>query len=142
VLASYNADFNSLFAKWFALLVEEGELEVSVDESFTPQVVQNGFEQDVSALSGGEKTAVALAYRLALNALVRRECASLKTNLLILDEPTDGFSREQIYRMRDVFDELKSEQVILVSHERELEAFSDKIFRITKKAGESVVESA
>ncbi|PIT86000.1 hypothetical protein COU36_00105, partial [Candidatus Micrarchaeota archaeon CG10_big_fil_rev_8_21_14_0_10_59_7] len=91
VLASYNADFNSLFAKWFALLVEEGELEVSVNESFTPQVVQNGFEQDVSALSGGEKTAVALAYRLALNALVRRECASLKTNLLILDEPTDGF---------------------------------------------------
>ncbi|PIO06310.1 hypothetical protein COT29_01610 [Candidatus Micrarchaeota archaeon CG08_land_8_20_14_0_20_59_11] len=142
VLASYNADFNALFAKWFALLVEEGELDVSVDESFTPQVVQNGFEQDVSALSGGEKTAVALAYRLALNALVRRECASLKTNLLILDEPTDGFSREQIYRMRDVFDELKSEQVILVSHERELEAFSDKIFRITKKAGESVVEAA
>jgi ABC-type lipoprotein export system ATPase subunit len=52
-------------------------------------------------------------------------------------EPTDGFSREQLFRLRDILKELNCEQVIFVSHESELEGFVDKIYRITKEAGES-----
>src|SRR2546425_4787952 len=51
----------------------------------------------------------------------------LGTDLLILDEPTDGFSKEQLSKFRDVLTELKCPQVILVSHERELEAFADHV---------------
>ncbi|OIO27680.1 hypothetical protein COX86_02155 [Candidatus Micrarchaeota archaeon CG_4_10_14_0_2_um_filter_60_11] len=141
VLRYLNAEFNELFSKWVSVLLEGGDLDASLDEAFTPQVTQGGFEQEVGALSGGEKTAIALAYRLALNALVKRECAAMAENLLILDEPTDGFSREQLERMRAVFDGLRGGQVILVSHERELEAFADKVYRIEKKAGESRVIS-
>ena len=141
VLVKTHAEFNALFQKHFQTLVEYGDLSVRVSESFTPIVALNGYEQDFKALSGGEKNALALAYRLALNAVVRENTPSLKDNLLILDEPTDGFSKEQLARVRDVLGEVGARQVLIVSHERELEAFADRVYRIEKKAGESRVTS-
>lgn len=142
VLANINNEFNSLFQKWFDHLVETGEITVRVDENFTPIIEQNGYEMEVGSLSGGEKTSVALAYRLALNVMVKKVCEAMQSNLLILDEPTDGFSREQLFRLRDILNELKCEQVIAVSHESELEGFVDKIYRVTKEAGESKISTA
>ena len=127
VLASINSEFNSLFQKWLGHLLETGDIAVRVDENFTPIIEQNGYEMDVNSLSGGEKTSVALAYRLALNVMVKKVCKAMQSNLLILDEPTDGFSREQLFRLRDILKELNCEQVIFVSHESELEGFVDKI---------------
>ena len=71
--------------------------------------------------------------------MVKTVCDAMQSNLLILDEPTDGFSREQLFKLRDILNELKCEQVITVSHEAELESFVDKIFRITKVNGESTI---
>lgn len=139
ILSHLNRDFNALFSKWVNELLENADIDASLDDSFTPTVTQGGFDQDLNALSGGEKTAVALAYRLALNALVKRECKAMQSNLLILDEPTDGFSREQLQRMRAVFEGADASQVIIVSHEKELEAFADKVYRVEKKSGESRV---
>ena len=139
VLASINNEFTSLFQKWIGHLLETGDISVRVDETFTPIIEQSGYEMDVASLSGGEKTSVALAYRLALNVMVKKVCEAMQSNLLILDEPTDGFSGEQLSKLRDILDELKCEQVILVSHESELEGFVDKIYRVTKEAGESKI---
>ena len=58
-----------------------------------PLVEQDGYEQDYNYLSGGEKTSLALAYRLSLNTIVQKVSAGIKSNLLILDEPTDGFQQ-------------------------------------------------
>jgi exonuclease SbcC len=140
VLASIQADFDAALQEFFTLLVEEGSLAVRASESFAPLVSQDGFEQNAQALSGGEKSALALAYRLALNKVVRSATPSLKENVLILDEPTDGFSKEQLARMRDVLDAVAAEQVLLVSHERELESFADRVHRIIKEAGASRIE--
>ncbi len=140
VLASINEEFSTLFQKWFGILMADTDLSVSINDAFTPGVVQNGYEQDIRALSGGEKTSVALAYRLALNTVVKRVCSSMNASgLIILDEPTDGFSKEQLNHLRDVFAELSCRQIILVSHERELEAFSDRVFRIVKEGSVSKV---
>lgn len=139
VLSSINVEFNMLFQKWLNQLLEAGDITVRVDENFTPVIEQNGYEMEVGSLSGGEKTSVALAYRLALNVMVKKVCEAMQSNLLILDEPTDGFSREQLFRLRDILNELKCEQVITVSHENELEGFVDKIYKITKEAGESKI---
>ena len=109
-------------------LLETGDIAVRVDDNFTPIIEQNGYEMDVNSLSGGEKTSVALAYRLALNVMVKKVCEAMNSNLLSLDEPTDGFSREQLFRLRDILKELNCEQVIFVSHESELEGFVDKIY--------------
>ncbi|MBI5226642.1 AAA family ATPase [Candidatus Micrarchaeota archaeon] len=140
VLRRINDEFNRLFSRWFSQLLETQDLEAEVDASFTPQIHQQGFEQDFAALSGGEKSALALAYRLALNTIVRQTTPSLKDNLLILDEPTDGFSKEQLGRMRSVLQEAGAQQVLLVSHERELEAFCDQVFLVEKHYGESAVK--
>jgi len=142
MLANINSEFNSLFQKWIGHLLETGDIVVSVDDNFSPQIVQSGYDIDVKSLSGGEKTAVALAYRLALNVMVKKVCEAMQSNLLILDEPTDGFSREQLSRLRDILNELKCEQVIIVSHESELEGFVDNIFRVTKESGESKILTA
>ena len=139
VLISINQDFNNQFQKWFGLLVEDPTKDASIDEDFTPTVRQDGYDQDVDFLSGGEKTSVALAYRLALNSIVQQVSVGMKSNLLILDEPTDGFSKEQLYKIRDILHELQCPQVVLVSHETELESFATHILRVDKTSGRSEV---
>lgn len=140
VMVNIQQDFNTHFQKWFGILVEDPGKEVRIDEDYTPIVQQDGFEQDVNYMSGGEKTSVALAYRLALNSIVQKVSVGMKSNLLILDEPTDGFSKEQLPKVKEVLDELQSPQIVVVSHEKELESFADQVLRVTKVQGESKVE--
>jgi exonuclease SbcC len=141
VLISVREEFNNLFQKWFYLLIEVGDIDVEIDEYFTPIVNQSGYHLEVDSLSGGEKTSIALAYRLALNEIIRR-IIMLDDNLLILDEPTDGFSKEQLIQIKIVLEELSATQVIIVSHEKELEGFVETIFRVVKESEKSQVELA
>src|SRR5918994_3516712 len=141
VLISVKEEFNRLFQKWFYLLIEVGDIDVEIDEFFTPIVNQSGYHLEVDSLSGGEKTSIALAYRLALNEIIRR-MIMLEDNLLILDEPTDGFSKEQLVQIKYVLEELSAAQVIIVSHEKELEGFVETIFRVVKESEKSQVELA
>ncbi|MGY5151903.1 MAG: AAA family ATPase [Candidatus Nitrosopumilus sp. bin_6a] len=139
VLLSIWQNFNETYTRWYSILVEDPTKESRIDENFTPIVNQDGYEQEVGYLSGGEKTSIALSYRLTLNSLMRKETESMKSNLLILDEPTDGFSKNQLGKIRELLDELKSEQIVLVSHEKELEAYVDNIFQISKENGLSKI---
>jgi len=141
VLISVKEEFNRLFQKWFYLLIEVGDIDVEIDEYFTPIVNQSGYHLEVDSLSGGEKSSIALAYRLALNEIIRR-MIMLEDNLLILDEPTDGFSKEQLVQIKYVLEELSAAQVIVVSHEKELEGFVETIFRVVKESEKSQVELA
>jgi len=141
VMISINQEFNRHFQKWFNLLVDDPGKNARVDEDFTPIIEQDGYEQLVEYLSGGEKTSVALAYRLTLNSIVQKVSAGMKSNLLILDEPTDGFSKEQLFKVREILNELQCPQVIMVSHERELESFAEHIFRVEKSEGISKIKA-
>jgi len=129
----YN-DFNELFKKWFAIIIDNENLKVELDEEFTPKIIQSDYDINYTDLSGGEKTAVALAYRLSLNQVLNNLAGEIKTkDLLILDEPTDGFSSEQLDRVRVVLDELNMKQIIIVSHEAKIESFVDKVLKFQKK---------
>ncbi|MBI5390159.1 SMC family ATPase [Candidatus Woesearchaeota archaeon] len=140
VLSTVYHEFNSSFRAWFSQLVDDPMLSVRLDDTFTPLLEQNGYETTIHNLSGGEKNALALAYRLALNRVVNQLVSSIKTkNLLILDEPTDGFSSEQLENVRTVLRELKLQQIILVSHEAKIEGFVDHVVRVVKREGESWV---
>jgi len=139
VMLNIHQDFNTYFQKWFSFLVDDPGKEARIDEEFTPIVEQDGYDQNIYYLSGGEKTSVALAYRLALNSIVQKVSTGMKSNLLILDEPTDGFSKHQLGKVRDILDELQSPQIVFVSHDKEVESFADQIFRVTKTQGESKV---
>jgi len=134
VLSKLHHDFSELFRKWFGMLVTD--MDSRIDENFTPIIESQGYELDYSYLSGGERTAAALAYRLALNHVINSLMTKLKTNdLLILDEPTDGFSSAQIEKLRDVLSELAVKQLILVSHETEVEDFVEHVIHFRKEQG-------
>lgn len=134
VMLSIHQEFNQLFQEWFNMLVESELMSARVDEEFTPIIEQNGYETDVLNLSGGEKTSLALAYRLALNKVINNLIGRIKTkDLLILDEPTDGFSSDQLDKVREVLDQLEAKQIIMVSHEAKIESFVNSIIRIVKE---------
>ncbi len=134
VMLSVLRDFDMLFREWFNILMDDDSLQARIDAGFTPVIEQNTYETSYDFLSGGEKTSIALAYRLALNKVINDLCEDIKTkSLLILDEPTDGFSSEQLDKVRDVLLELKLGQTIIVSHEEKIESFVDKTIRVVKK---------
>ena len=133
VMAALQQVFNEFFQKWFSILMGE-QFSVRVDENFSPLIEQNGYITEYTNLSGGEKTAVALAYRLALNKVINSMIDTIKTrDIMILDEPTDGFSSEQLDRIRDVIAELGLKQIILVSHESKIDTFVDNVIKIYKE---------
>lgn len=140
VMVKLRNEFSTIFSEWFSMLVSDS-LSVRLDEDFTPIITNQDYEIDYDFLSGGERTATALAYRLSLNQVLNSILSEIKTkNIVILDEPTDGFSAEQIDKMRDIFEQLKAEQMILVSHEEKIEGFVDHVIRVSKD-GVSRVES-
>ncbi len=140
VMGQIHSLFNQLFQEWFSLLINEEAITARLDDLFTPTIEQNGYEISYPNLSGGEKTSVALAYRLALNKVINDVIPHIKTkNILILDEPTDGFSSEQLDRVREVLDRLNLKQTIIVSHESKIESFVQNVVRIRKEGAESVV---
>jgi exonuclease SbcC len=127
-------EFNELFKTWFNVLIEDETISVRLDDEFTPIIEQNGYETYVENLSGGEKTAVALSYRLALNKVINDIVTDIKTkDILMLDEPTDGFSSEQLDKVRDVLDQLNMQQVVIVSHESKIESFVDNVIKVGKE---------
>lgn len=142
MLKVYN-EFNELFKGWFNLLIEEEELTARLSEEFKPIVEQNGYETDITNLSGGEKTALALAYRLSLNKVINDVVEMIKTkNIIILDEPTDGLSTEQLDKMRDILNQLGIKQTIIVSHEGKIESYVDTVLKVIKKEHVSDITGA
>ena len=126
-------EFNGLFENWFGMLMEDESINARLDDDFTPIIEQNGYETDIAHLSGGERTAAALAYRLALNKVINDLMKGIKTkDMIILDEPTDGFSSEQLDKVRDVLEQIGVNQTIIVSHESKIESFVDNVIRINK----------
>ncbi len=133
VLARAHAEFSEYFTKWFSSLMDDETISARIDDAFSAIIEQNGYETPIQNLSGGEKTSCALAYRLALNRVINDLIPSIKTkDLLILDEPTEGFSSEQLDRVREVLRELNLKQIIIVSHEQKIESFVDHVIHIQK----------
>ena len=132
VIHTLNYKFNELFKEWFELLVDDTSKTVRVDEKFTPVIEQSEFQQTFEWLSGGEKAGIALAYRLALNSLIRQQPTGFRPELLMLDEPTDGFSKEQLTKVSNILSDIENKQVIIVSHNQEFIKL-DQIISVTKE---------
>ncbi|MCG2717554.1 MAG: hypothetical protein L6408_01810, partial [Nanoarchaeota archaeon] len=133
IMLKVHKDFDSLFQRWFNMIIDSDVLNSKLDPTFTPSIDQNGHDIDYGYLSGGEKTAIALSYRLALNQVINKLMRNIKTNdLLILDEPTDGFSNEQLDKVKDVIEDLDLKQIIIVSHEPKVESFVNHTIKFQK----------
>ena len=114
-------------------------LAVKIDETYTPIIKsEEGYEREVSNLSGGERTLLAFAYRLGLGQLIMQSRTGHGLYLLLLDEPTESLGREDgsVDRLAEAISRLKAiEQIIAVTHS---EAFAEKaehVIRVEKEAG-------
>lgn len=137
VMVKLKTEFSKLFSEWFSMLVYDS-FNIYLDDKFTPVIEQQDYEIDYSYLSGGERTAVALAYRLALNQVINSLLSKIKTrDIVILDEPTDGFSEQQLDKMRTIFEQLNVAQLIIVSHEQKIEGFVENVIKFNKENGVS-----
>ena len=114
---------------------------VKIDETYTPLVSgEEGYEREVSNLSGGERTLLAFAYRIGLGQLIMQSRTGHGLYMLLLDEPTESLGREDgsVDRLAESISRLKAiEQIIAVTHS---EAFAEKaehVIRVEKEAGAS-----
>jgi exonuclease SbcC len=121
-------------------------LSIHIDETYTPYIRSiEGHEREVQHLSGGERTLLAFAFRLALGQLIMQARTSHGLPILLLDEPTESLGREDrsVDRLAEAISRMKSiEQIIAVTHN---EAFAEKaeyVIRLEKEANISVVASA
>jgi len=118
---------------------------VKIDDTYSPIVQgEEGFEREVTNLSGGERTLLAFAYRLGLGQLIMQSRTGHGLYTLLLDEPTESLGREDgsIDRLAEAISRLKAiEQIIAVTHS---EAFAEKaehVIRVEKEAGASRVST-
>lgn len=141
IISTSALQFNEYFREWFTTLVEDQNIEVEIRlDDFEPVITVNGYDSPFNDLSGGEKSALSLSYRLALNKIINERYQEVKTkDLLILDEPTDGFSQEQINKMQEVFEKLDTSQMFIISHERNLDSFVTDIFNFKKERHQTKV---
>jgi len=116
---------------------------VKIDDTYSPIVTgEEGYERDVTNLSGGERTLLAFAYRLGLGQLIMQSRTGHGLYTLLLDEPTESLGREDgsIDRLAEAISRLKAiEQIIAVTHS---EAFAEKaehVIRVEKEVGTSKV---
>ncbi len=137
-MAQLNMDFESYFRAWFDEILDDPEINATLDENFAPIITVQNHVTPVDDISGGERTSVALAYRLAFNTMIKKEL-ELKNNLLVLDEPTTGFSREQLRRLKDVMEKVTADQIVIVSHENEIVNLADVEYLVQKEDGVSRV---
>ena len=140
VLLTVQQRFDESFRSFFETLIDDEQLRADIDTEFTPRVTQQGYDVSIDDLSGGEQTSVALAYRLAMNDVINDYMDDVRTDdLLVLDEPTDGFSGEQLDRLRDILKGLQASQIILVSHEEKLEGVTEHLIEVRKSNNRSEV---
>lgn len=141
VFTKFYIEFTEQFEFIFKQLIEDNEIDVRLDPEFSIIVEQNGYDTSIKNLSGGEKSSLAIAYRLALKDIINKNISNSNSlNILILDEPTDGFSQEQIERLGNLLKENQVEQIILVSHDKKIESIADNVLFVYKQNHISVIE--
>ncbi|MEL9999846.1 MAG: SMC family ATPase [Desulfurococcaceae archaeon] len=140
VLKILASEFRRYFYEYIAALIPDQPVEVAVmdDFSLSQKIKIGGSFYDVSSLSGGQSTAISLAYRLALNQTVRKYSPTLRKGVLILDEPTTGFSRELVIRLKDLLKGMSGieGQVIVVTHDEALIEAGDCKIRLSLDVNE------
>jgi len=104
-------------------------------------ITRSGMERSISMLSGGERTAIALAYVLALNKIM-----GSRIGFIALDEPTSELDRERRKVLMDVFSSLTEGstrvigQLIVITHHEEIMDRVDTVCRVEKANGVSRVK--
>lgn len=128
VIQKYTKDFFDEFNFNYSDLILDEDYEVTV---FGPEG-----ESSMSMVSGGEKIAIALALRLGIT----QAMAKGDLDTILLDEPTihlDSFRRHELINLLKDITVLP--QMIIVTHESQLENAADNLVKVEKENGISKI---
>ena len=114
--------------------------DLKIDEDYDISIFGPEGETSLDMVSGGERIAIALALRLGITQSMSK--GNIET--ILLDEPTihlDGYRRHELINLLRQMSDLP--QMIIVTHDEELESASDNIIKVNKNKGisEVVLES-
>ena len=107
-----------------------------IDENYDVTVYGPEGESSISMVSGGEKIAIALALRLGITQAV----SNGELNTILLDEPTIHLDASRRHELINLLKEMsKLPQMIIVTHEAQLENAADNLIKVEKENGISKV---
>lgn len=110
--------------------------DIILDEDYNITLFSPKGEVSIDMISGGEKIGAALSLRLGITQAISKG----NLEMIMLDEPTTHLD---INRRKDLIDILKNisitPQMIIVTHDSELEGVADKLIKIEKIDGVSKV---
>ncbi len=111
------------------LMPEKGFNQIQLSPNGQLIVVRQGEEIRYNQISGGEKTALAIALRAALSQSV------VQVNFMILDEPTQHLDKNRVEELIEIMDKgdllgNKNGQLILVTHVDEFTRIADQSIKI------------
>jgi len=112
---------------------------IKLDEDYNITIYNKNEELDSKIISGGEKIVIALSLRLGIAKVLSEN----KTDLLILDEQTIHLDEERRKSLIDIIREINFvPQMIVVTHDDEMESLSNNIIKITKQNGISAIDDS
>jgi len=133
-------DFRSLFKARFEELRNEVDYDIDIDNDYNVIITAGNEKMDARSLSGGEKTSVAIAYRLALSSLASILGGVGKNEIIIMDEPTSGLDKEDINALTNAITKITdSKQIIIVTHEDNMKNIADNVIKLKKESGISSI---
>ena len=105
---------------------------LELTDDYNIQLQKNDADYYVSEISGGEKTASALALRLG----IAKALAGKELQLIMLDEPTVHLDSQRRSELVNIILQLRNiPQIIIVSHDEELKKAADTIISVELKNG-------
>jgi len=119
--------------------------QIGIDENYTPIIHVGGYTRSYRDVSGGERTEIALAYRIGLGNAIFEARTGAPLELLILDEPTENLGNEEedrsIENLAKMLWELKRQvqQIITITHDQTFARYADYTIQIRKAGGCSQV---
>lgn len=132
-------EFRSLFKSRFEELRNESDYSIDIDNNYNVVISSGNEEMDARTLSGGEKTSVAIAYRLALSSLAAILGGVGKNELIVMDEPTSGLDKEDINALTNAITRINDlKQIIIVTHEDNMKNIADNVIKLKKDSGSSI----
>lgn len=128
-------DFRHEFQRKYEDVRQDDGYSVDIGLNYEPVAYAGSDSVSIDSLSGGEKTGVALAYRLALSEIAAKVSSIDHSELLILDEPTTGFDRKDIAVLPEALKVIRIPQILIVTHEDELKEAADVKYELNKESG-------
>ncbi|HLH86254.1 MAG TPA: SbcC/MukB-like Walker B domain-containing protein, partial [Thermoplasmataceae archaeon] len=118
-----------------------GVADVKVSDDMDIEVSMGDHTENIAMLSGGERTALSVALRLALARYLAEN-----VNTILMDEPTNFLDSERRDNLRDILKtafgkDRISPQLIMVTHHHELVSAANVAYSIVKRDGTSYLEN-